>query len=180
MQSPLSPGEAALADLSKGFSVYDLFVIVRHDHLRRPTIALFGDTTDLGSGLHPARSRVCSGCGRKLLRRHLGLYLSCEKPGHDAQGYSFKFPSIVKDGVLHAEKGTKGKPGWLQLDGKLQTDGSAKIYADGLVGAAEAAVGHRPVGTEYGYHIEARFSANSGTGRRVEGRSCSVTFARKR
>jgi hypothetical protein len=105
--------------------------------------------------------------------------LSCENTA-GAQGDSFKFPSVVKDGVLHAEKGSKGKPGWLQLDGKVLADGSAKIYADGLVGAPEAAVGHRPAGTEYGYHIEAKFTGDSGTGKRVEGRSCSVTFDRKR
>lgn len=97
-----------------------------------------------------------------------------------AEGYSFKFPSVVKDGVLHGEKGTKGKAGWLQLDGKILSDGTAKIYADGLVGAAEFAVGRRPAGTPYGYHIEAKFSEDSGTGKRVEGRPCSVTFALKR
>jgi len=105
--------------------------------------------------------------------------LSCENAA-GAMGYSFKFPAIVKDGVLHGEKGTRGKPGWLQLDGKILSDGSAKIYADGLVGAAEFAVGRRPAGTQYGYHIEAKFSEESGTGKRVEGRPCSVTFARRR
>jgi hypothetical protein len=86
----------------------------------------------------------------------------------------------VKDGVLHAEKGTKGKPGWLQVDGKILSDGSARLYADGLVGASETAVGQRPAGTRYGYHIEAKFSGDSGTGKRVEGRACSITFDRKR
>jgi hypothetical protein len=105
--------------------------------------------------------------------------LSCENTA-GAMGYSFKFPSVVRDGMLHGEKGTKGKPGWLQLDGKILSDGSAKIYAEGLVGAAEVAVGHRPAGAQYGYHIEAKFNAESGTGKRVEGRPCSVTFARKR
>jgi hypothetical protein len=103
--------------------------------------------------------------------------LSCENAA-GALGYSYKFPSIVKDGVLHGEKGKKGKAGWLQLDGKILADGSAKIYADGLVGAADAAVGHRPAGTQYGYHIEAKFSAESGTGKRVEGRPCSVDFTK--
>lgn len=105
--------------------------------------------------------------------------LSCENAG-SAMGYSFKFPSIVKDGVLHGEKGTKGKPGWLQLDGKILSDGTSNIYADGLVGAADAAVGHRPAGTQYGYHIDAKFSDDAGTGKRVEGRACSVTFTKKR
>jgi hypothetical protein len=103
--------------------------------------------------------------------------LSCENAA-GALGYSYKFPSIVKDAVLHGEKGTKNKPGWLQLDGKILPDGSARIYADGLVGATEAAVGHRPAGTEYGYHIEAKFSGDAGDGKRVEGRPCSVTFTR--
>src|ERR1700678_3897572 len=105
--------------------------------------------------------------------------VSCENTT-GALGYSFKFPSVVKDGVLHGEKETKGKPGWLQLDGKIQADGSAAIYAEGLVGAADAAVGHRPAGTLYGYHIEAKFSQASGSGKPVEGRACTVTFEKKR
>jgi hypothetical protein len=94
--------------------------------------------------------------------------LSCENAA-GALGYSFKFPSIVKDGALHGENGTKGKDGWLQLDGKILPDGSANFYADGLVGASEFAVGRRPAGTPYGYHIDAKFSDDSGTGKRVEG-----------
>jgi hypothetical protein len=104
--------------------------------------------------------------------------LSCENAA-GALGYSFKFLSAVRDGVLHGEKGTKGKPGWLQLDGKILEDGSADLYVDGLVGAAETAVGRRPAGTEYGYHVDARFSGKSGTGKRVEGRPCSVVFTRR-
>lgn len=96
-----------------------------------------------------------------------------------ALGYSFQFSSTVKDGVLHGEKGGKGKPGWLRLQGNIQPDGTAKIYAKGLVGAQEYAVGRRPAGTEYGYHIVGKFSDKEGTGKRVEGRPCEVTFARK-
>lgn len=104
--------------------------------------------------------------------------LSCENTA-GALGFSFKFPSTVKDGVLHGQKGTKGKPGWLELDGRIGSDGAAKIYAEGLVGAADYAVGRRPAGTEYGYHIEATFSEDSGTGKRVEGRPCSVAFKKR-
>jgi hypothetical protein len=104
--------------------------------------------------------------------------LSCENAA-GALGYSFKFISSVKDGVLHGEKGSKGKPGWLQLDGKILPDGSANLYVDGLVGAAETAVGRRPAGTEYGYHVDAKFAGDSGTGKRVEGRPCSVAFTKK-
>ena len=102
----------------------------------------------------------------------------CENlPG--TMGYVYKFDSVVKDSVLHGEKGTKGKAGWFQLDGKILPDGSADIMADGLVGASETAVGHRPAKTEYAYRIDAKFSGDSGTGKRVEGRACAVTFARE-
>ena len=104
--------------------------------------------------------------------------LSCSN-STGALGYSFQFPSTVKDGVLHGQKGDEGKPGWLQLDGNIQPDGTAKLYAKGLVGAKEYAVGHRPAGSEYGYHIEGTFSEKEGSGKRVEGRPCEVNFARK-
>lgn len=103
--------------------------------------------------------------------------LSCVN-SNGALGYSFQFPSTVKDGVLHGEKGTKGEAGWLQLDGKIQPDGSANLYAAGRVGAAPFAVGQRPAGTEYGYHIDAKFTDTTGKGTRVEGRPCTVIFTK--
>jgi hypothetical protein len=103
--------------------------------------------------------------------------LSCGNT-NGALGYSFKFPSTVRSGELHGEKGTKDNAGWLQIDGKIASDGSAQLYVDGLVGAAQFAVGQRPAGTEYGYHVNAKFSDTSGTGNRVEGRPCTVTFTK--
>ncbi len=97
----------------------------------------------------------------------------------DALGYAFEFPSQVKDGVLHGEKGTKNEAGWLQIDGRIAADGTASLYADGVVGAAPYAVGRRPAGTEYGYHIDAKFSAQAGSGHRVEGRPCKVEFTKE-
>jgi len=104
--------------------------------------------------------------------------LTCDDAA-GALGYTFRFASVVKDGVLHGEKGTKGQRGWLQLDGKILSDGSAKIYADGLVGASENAVGKLSAGSPYSYDINATFSGESGAGKRVEGRACRVTFARR-
>jgi len=95
-----------------------------------------------------------------------------------ALGYSYQFPSTVKEGVLHGEKGKKGKPGWLVLDGTILPDGTMKLYAKGLVGAQEVAVGHRPAGSPFGYHIEGKFTEKEGNGKRVEGRPCDVTFAK--
>jgi hypothetical protein len=101
--------------------------------------------------------------------------LSCAN-SNGALGYSFEFPAIVTHGVLHAEKGNKGEPGWLQIDGTIDRDGSASLYATGLVGAAPFAVGQRPAGTQYGYHIDSKFTDTTGEGHRVEGRPCTVIF----
>jgi hypothetical protein len=104
--------------------------------------------------------------------------LTCAN-SNGALGFSYHFDSSVKDGLLHGEKGTKGQPGWFQLDGKIPVDGSASLYAEGLVGAAPFAVGQRPKGTQYGFHVASMFAERSGTGTRVEGRPCSVTFMKK-
>jgi len=93
--------------------------------------------------------------------------------------YSYEFTSTVANGVLHGERGVKGTPGWLQLDGHIQPDGAADIAAHGLVGKERAAVGNLPPGTPYHYRIDARFSEKTGEGHRVKGRTCTVTFSRR-
>jgi hypothetical protein len=103
--------------------------------------------------------------------------VSCAMSG-GALPYTYEFPSIVRNGVLHGERGVNGVPGWFQLEGRILADGSADISARGLVGKERAAVGERPAGTRYSYQIEARFSDKSGTGHRVKGRTCTVSFSR--
>ncbi len=116
--------------------------------------------------------------GATLTSRFDGAWqtiLSCPD-SHGALGYSFKFTSLVKGGFLHGAKGLEGEPGWLQIDGQIDEKGKASLYADGLIGAADFAVGQRPAGTRYNYHIEALFTATTAEGHRVEGRKCSVVW----
>jgi hypothetical protein len=105
--------------------------------------------------------------------------LSCAN-SNGALGYSFRFASTIKNGVLHGQKGTAHEAGWLQIDGSLGSDGVADLYVDGLVGASAAAVGQRPAGTAYGYRLAARFSADRAEGHRVEGRPCAAIFTREK
>lgn len=98
----------------------------------------------------------------------------------DALGFSYRFPSEVKDSNFRGLHGTEGKPGFLLIEGKIADDGSAELYAKGQTGSKEFVPGRdTPRGTEYGYHIKAQFKETKGTGTRVEGRSCSLEFVKQ-
>ncbi len=101
--------------------------------------------------------------------------VACSASG-GALPYTYEFSSTVTQGVLHGDRGVKGAPGWLRLDGHISPDGSATLAAHGLVGKEWAATGHLPPGTPYRYRIEAKFSNAAGTGYRVSGRTCKISF----
>src|SRR5580700_6029304 len=106
--------------------------------------------------------------------------VSCES-ARDALGYSFRFVSEVKDGKFRGLHGTEGQPSSLLIEGKIDADGSAKLYATGRTGSREYVPGRdTPRGTEYSYNIDAHFKGSKGTGTRVEGRPCSFTFEKQR
>jgi hypothetical protein len=105
--------------------------------------------------------------------------ISCPA-ARDALGFSYKFTSTVKDGVFHGLHGTEGEPGSLQIDGTIQSDGDSSLYARGRTGSKEYVVGKdTPVGTDYGYNIEAHFGDASGSGTRLEGRPCTLKFVKQ-
>ncbi len=105
--------------------------------------------------------------------------VSCES-ARDALGYSFRFVSEVKDGNLRGLHGAEGQPSSLLIEGKIDADGTAKLYATGRTGSKEYVPGRdTPRGTEYSYSIEAHFKGTKGTGTRVEGRPCSFQFEKQ-
>jgi hypothetical protein len=98
----------------------------------------------------------------------------------DALGFSYQFVSVVKDGVFRGVHGTEGEPGSLVIDGKIPEDGKASLYAKGRTGSKEYVPGRdTPKGTEFGYNIDAQFDGTSGSGTRVEGRPCTLKFAKQ-
>lgn len=105
--------------------------------------------------------------------------VSCEG-ARDALGYSFRFISEVKDGNFRGLHGTEGQPSSLLIEGKIDADGTGKLYATGRTGSKEYVPGRdTPRGTEYSYNIDAHFKGTKGTGTRIEGRPCSFTFEKQ-
>jgi class 3 adenylate cyclase len=103
--------------------------------------------------------------------------VDCPKAG-TAGAFSILVDTDVKDGVFHGEKGNKGKAGWFLLDGRVESDGTVELVARGIVNSSLLAAGNVPVGTEYGYRVAGRLVGSKGTGERVGGRSCKVTFSK--
>jgi hypothetical protein len=105
--------------------------------------------------------------------------VSCE-PLRGALGFSYRFASEIKGGSFHGLHGVEDEPGFLLVEGAIEDDGSASLYAKGKSNGKEYTPGRDvATGTEYGYHIKATFTDRSGTGSRVEGRACSFEFVRK-
>jgi hypothetical protein len=105
--------------------------------------------------------------------------VSCE-PSRGALGFSYRFMSEVRDGNFHGIHGAEDEPGYLVIDGPINEDGTARLYATGKTGSKEYVPGtDTPRGTEFGYHISSHFDVDHGEGTRVEGRPCTIEFDRK-
>jgi TIR domain len=104
--------------------------------------------------------------------------ISCSDAG-GAQGYTFQFPSQVKDGKFHGQRGADGQPNWMTIDGAIQLDGSADLFVQGIISDPAFAVGGGGKGTKYAYHFLTRFESAGATGNRVELRPCSFTAVKQ-
>ena len=96
-----------------------------------------------------------------------------------ARGYKRQFPARVNGAALSGEIGVAEAAGWLRIEGRIGADGSALLDAHGRTGDPDYAVNQPPQSTPYAFHIDARFDAAHGTGRRVEQRVCNFTFDRR-
>jgi TIR domain len=93
-------------------------------------------------------------------------------------GYTFRFSGQVKAGVYHGLKGVKGQPSSMDLNGKIEADGSAAFFGEIIVGSSVVALGAAR-GTPSDFHALAHFEGTSGNGTRIEGRACSLSFAKE-
>jgi hypothetical protein len=106
--------------------------------------------------------------------------VSVECPAAEgAKGYAYRFPATVKAGRLLGGRLAEGAPGSLRIEGTIGRDGLAQLTARGLTGPSEYSLKRIGAGAPFGYGVSARFAGARGTGRRVEGRPCALTFVRQ-
>ena len=109
--------------------------------------------------------------------------MACEAHGN-MPAYKWQFSSAIQNGQFHGQHGEEGGPGYLVIDGPIGADGSAKLHAKGTVTQSQAHGIFALKGNNYDYNIEAKFTGDSGTGKRDEGagilgRPCVFQFARQ-
>lgn len=110
--------------------------------------------------------------------------LTCPSKGN-TEGYTWHFVSVIRNNVLHGERGDADQPGYFALDGRISEDGGARLTGNGIVASRDYARGvfaHK--GESYSYDIKAQFNATRGTGTRnaglgVVGRPCTFDFVRQ-
>jgi TIR domain len=93
-------------------------------------------------------------------------------------GYSFQLAGQVSDGVFHGVHGVKGQPSSLVLDGKIESDGAAAFFGEIIVGSSLVGLGAAR-GTASDFHALGTFEGASASGRRIEGRGCTLSFQRQ-
>jgi|GEM_PF-5708274 len=103
------------------------------------------------------------------------MILACAPVG-PARGYTWNIEAKIQDGVFSAQYGKDGTPPCISFRGRVEPDGSALIFASGLSGDSRYNLYARPEGSKVAFHIKASFTRTSGTGQRVENRSCEATF----
>jgi hypothetical protein len=105
--------------------------------------------------------------------------------GTTAQEWVINFPATVKNGVLRGEYGTRGKPGFYELDGKIAADGTASMVVNEITGSQKynfSAGTKAPAGkgVGYSYQVAAKFDGQQGTGKSTsDPRTRIFTFAKQ-
>jgi hypothetical protein len=95
-----------------------------------------------------------------------------------ALAYAFQFSAEVHDYLLQGERGNKGEPGWLEISGKIDADGSAMLHVRGITGRREYNLGHVATGRPYEYDVKAHFAGTGGSGSRIGGRISNFAFVK--
>jgi uncharacterized caspase-like protein len=110
-----------------------------------------------------------------------GIWLTdvvCDEQG-DVLGWSARCVGKVKNGVFHCEWGPAGQPGWTQLDGPIEPDGSVTLRQTGLTGDPKFTLGHTLPGKQFSWPFVGQFEASHGSALRVEGRTCRMNLVKQ-
>jgi hypothetical protein len=106
-----------------------------------------------------------------------GVSVSCAATGDGAKSYNWQFPATIRNGVVQGQYRTPGAIPSGTLTGRVAESGDGSLQMRGIAGDSEYTVG-RKGGVPFRYTVRAHFNGGSGSGNRVELRSCNLSFSR--
>ena len=104
--------------------------------------------------------------------------VECTSASNAVKGYTWAFPTQIRNGALVGQYGTRGATPSGTLSGQIDPNGNAVLQMTGLTGEPGHTLGRVSVGTPFRYTATVHFGPNSGTGKRNQGRECTFTFVR--
>jgi hypothetical protein len=97
----------------------------------------------------------------------------------DVEGYVWQFPARVQNGRLSGKYVNPNDPGnYGALSGAIGAGGDALLTMTGRTGVPAYSVKHVAKHSPIHYSASAHFDATSGSGKRVQQRSCDLSFAK--
>ncbi|HLH96708.1 MAG TPA: hypothetical protein VKW08_16465 [Xanthobacteraceae bacterium] len=103
----------------------------------------------------------------------------CPREPGGGEGYTWRFLSTIRDGQLHGQYGTPGKPASATVEGLIENNGSGTLHVVGIAGDSKYNINNVPRGSPIDYQVSVRFEAARGSGERLSGRTCHYTFLRQ-
>jgi hypothetical protein len=95
----------------------------------------------------------------------------------DRSGFNRTISIQVAGGSFHGQDGVNGRPNWLTVSGTITPDGTVTADASGLTGPPTSS-GDPPPGRVYNFSIVGKVAGANGSGKRLGGRDCDITFVR--
>jgi len=106
------------------------------------------------------------------------VIVNCPTVG-DVEGYVWRFPARVRNGRLVGRYVNPSDPeNYGVLGGTLGDGGDALLTMTGRTGLPAYSVHHEAKHSPIHYSANAHFNATSGSGKRVQQRSCDLSFAK--
>ena len=94
--------------------------------------------------------------------------------------FAHQMTGVVLKGQFAAVIGTEGKPGWSYLHGPLDSQGNALLRYDTLLSNTALSIDPAlKVGDKITWQATAKFGPVSGSGKRLGGRDCDLSFAKR-
>lgn len=108
-----------------------------------------------------------------------GTTVQCPREPGGGEGYVWRFVSTVSGGRLHGQYGVPGQSPSATFDGAVDAGGAGSVTVTGISGSSKYNIANARGGSPIRFEATIRLAGTRGTGQRVSGRVCDLTFQKR-